>query len=39
MGQGGKNGGRSGDLYLQVRIKTSLRDKLKTGLTRLIGRP
>jgi DnaJ-class molecular chaperone len=38
MGQGGQNGGRSGDLYLQVRIKTSLVDKLKTGLTRLIGR-
>lgn len=38
MGQGGQNGGRNGDLYLQVRIKTPLLDKLKTGLTRLIGR-
>lgn len=38
MGKGGQNGGRSGDLYLQVRIKTPFIDKLKTGLTRLIGR-
>lgn len=36
MGQGGQNGGRDGDLYLQVRIKTSLMDRLKAGLTRLV---
>jgi DnaJ-class molecular chaperone len=35
MGQAGQNGGRNGDLYLQVRIKTSLKEKLKRGLTRL----
>jgi curved DNA-binding protein CbpA len=36
MGQAGQNGGRNGDLYLRVRIKTPLMDKLKRGLTRLI---
>lgn len=35
MGQTGHKGGRNGDLYLQVRIKTSLREKLKGGLKRL----
>jgi DnaJ-class molecular chaperone len=34
MGQTGQNGGRSGDLYLQVRIKTPLIERLKRGLTR-----
>jgi DnaJ-class molecular chaperone len=37
MGQTGQNGGRSGDLYLQVRIKTPLIERLKRGLTRWIN--
>jgi DnaJ-class molecular chaperone len=36
MGQAGQNGGLSGDLYLQVRIKTPLVEKLRRGLARLI---
>jgi DnaJ-class molecular chaperone len=36
MGQAGQNGGRSGDLYLQVRIKIPLVDKFKQGLARLM---
>jgi DnaJ-class molecular chaperone len=36
MGQEGRSGGRNGDLYLQVQIKTPLLDRLKRGLTRLI---
>jgi DnaJ-class molecular chaperone len=35
MGHAGQNGGRNGDLYLKVRVKASLREKLKQGLKRL----
>ncbi|MDJ0780557.1 MAG: DnaJ domain-containing protein [Desulfosarcinaceae bacterium] len=38
MGKQGQNGGRSGDLYLQVRIKSSLMERLKRGLSRSIKR-
>jgi DnaJ-class molecular chaperone len=38
MGQTGRNGGRNGDLYLQVRIKSSLMDWLQRGLGRLTKR-
>jgi DnaJ-class molecular chaperone len=38
MGQAGRNGGRNGDLYLQVRIKTSLMERLQRGLKRLTKR-
>ena len=38
LGQPGRGGAPDGDLYLQVKVKTPLLEKVKKGLGSLIGR-